>query len=297
MSSVAVTEDNEVSTGSPAVLVGGSLDPVPYTTGWAMQQTILKRRLARHRRQRTTGNNNNHDDSGEEEEDHDHLLLFQHDPVYTLGRGADENNLVFLQDDDNPDNEDNRRRLDRKARGPGSARLGIDDDDDANPVLAPNGVPVYRIERGGEVTFHGPGQLVAYPLLHLKRRPYRADLHWYLRSVEEVVVGLLRDDYDVVAVRDPIHTGVWVDGDKVAAVGVSASGWITTHGFAINVDPDLDTYFDTSVLLPCGIEGRGVTSLARVLTERGDGAHVPTVEDVAAATRRSFETVFGVATR
>ncbi|EEC51903.1 lipoate-protein ligase, partial [Phaeodactylum tricornutum CCAP 1055/1] len=157
----------------------------------------------------------------------DTVLLFEHAPVYTLGRGADENHLT------------------------------------ASPVLAPNGVPVYRVERGGEVTFHGPGQLVVYPLIDLTREPFQQDLHWFLRKVEEVVIQTLQA-YGIDGVRDEMNTGVWVDHRKVCAVGLSSSRWITTHGFALNICPDL-TYFDTSIILPCGIDGRGVTSIAQIL--------------------------------
>jgi lipoate-protein ligase B len=151
------------------------------------------------------------------------------------------------------------------------------------PVVAPNGAPVYRVERGGECTYHGPGQLVVYPMLDLtrRRRPRGGssgtggpDLHDYLRRIEGVVIRTLAE-YGVRGERDADHTGVWVGPSKVAAVGVSASRWITTHGFAINVRPDL-AYFDTSVILPCGIDGRGVTSLAEIMGESA----APTVLEV-----------------
>ena len=250
----------------------------------------------------------------------DRILLFEHNPVYTLGRGADENHLAFLDCD--PDGEDaaaeKRRKLSRKARGPGSARLAVDRlnssgvvpvDEDADvaalnaavdtlagccsPVYAPNDAPIYRVERGGEVTYHGPGQIVAYPLLDLREKPYKQDLHWYLRMVEEVVIETLKA-YDIEGCRDEENTGVWVGYDKVAAVGVSSSRWITTHGFAINVCPDLK-YFDTSVIIPCGIEGKGVTSISQILQERGIGEQLKLL-DVADTIVRSFEKVFGVST-
>jgi lipoate-protein ligase B len=111
----------------------------------------------------------------------------------------------------------------------------------------------------------------------LKRQPGKgADLHDYLRRIEEVVILTLRH-YGIRGSRDASHTGVWVGPHKVAAVGVSSSRWITTHGFALNVRPDL-TYFDTSVILPCGIDGRGVTSIAEILRYRGEPA--PTVSEV-----------------
>jgi lipoate-protein ligase B len=113
--------------------------------------------------------------------------------------------------------------------------------------------------------------------------------------VEEVVIETLRV-YDIEGYRDEDNTGVWVGDNKVAAVGVSSSRWITTHGFAINVDPDL-SYFDTSIIIPCGIEGKGVTSISKILRERGveESSH-PSLLEVADATIQSFERVFGVLT-
>ena len=249
--------------------------------------------------------------------DDDLVLLFEHAAVYTLGRGADENHLTFLQDAalDDP----RRVALSRKTRG--GARLSVDrqaesfllahndHDDEAAvvqhflnqqyqrqqepvQVLAPNGVPIYRVERGGEVTWHGPGQLVVYPLFDLKRAPFCADLHWFLRQVEEVIILTLQDAFDITAARDDVNTGVWAGRCKIAAVGVAASRWITTHGFALNVHPDL-AYFDTSVILPCGVEERGVTSIAQVLAERGE-TDIPSVEHVAQVVLAKMEQVFGV---
>lgn len=156
--------------------------------------------------------------------------------------------------------------------------------------MAPNGVPIYRMERGGEVTFHGPGQLVVYPLSDLRRPPYKQDLHWYLRMVEEVVIQTLLA-YDIKGNRDDINTGVWVGKEKVAAVGVT-SRWIMTHGFALNVSPNL-SFFDTSNIIPCGIEGRGVTSIEKILSE-GGSSDIPTIEDVATETLRNLEKVFDI---
>jgi len=166
-----------------------------------------------------------------------------------------------------------------------------------SPVVAPNGVPVYRVDRGGEVTFHGPSQLVVYPMLDLKdggrSGAYQADLHWYLRMIEEVIIQTLKH-YGIDGNRDEINTGVWVGKNKIAAVGISSSRWITTHGFALNVDPDL-SYFDTSVILPCGIEGRGVTSMGEVLRARNDETRrILCVTEVAAVVTKTMEKVFGV---
>lgn len=127
-------------------------------------------------------------------------------------------------------------------------------------------------------------------MVDLASPPYLRDLHWYLRMVEEVVMETLKH-YDIESSRDEINTGVWVGQDKIAAVGISSSRWITTHGFAINVQPDLE-YFDA--IVPCGIEDRGVTSIAKVVRDRGDERYIPTLVDVATVALCCFERVFGV---
>ena len=156
--------------------------------------------------------------------------------------------------------------------------------------MAPNDVPVYRVERGGEVTFHGPSQLVVYPIFNLRSPPARDDLHWYLRTLEQVIIDTLQH-YGIAGTRDEINTGVWVGQDKIAAVGIAASRWITHHGFALNVDPQL-SYFDTEFILPCGIEGRGVTSMAEIL--RGQDQPVPSLNDVAEVVKQQMRHHFDV---
>lgn len=147
----------------------------------------------------------------------DVLILLEHPAVYTLGTGA---KLDFIKFD-----------LDR------------------------SDYEVYRIERGGEVTYHCPGQVVAYPILNL--RYYQQDLHWYLRQLEEVIIRLLRI-YDLEGYRSPGLTGVWLEGFKVAAIGIKVRRWITMHGFSLNVCPDLSG-FDR--IVPCGIEDKPVGSI------------------------------------
>ncbi|MEB3229377.1 MAG: lipoyl(octanoyl) transferase LipB, partial [Leptolyngbyaceae bacterium] len=144
----------------------------------------------------------------------DGLLLLEHPPVYTLGQGA---SLAFLKHDPQ--------------------------------AMA---AEVCRIERGGEVTYHCPGQIVAYPILNLRR--YRQDLHWYLRQLEAVIIQVLQN-YGIQGERIEGLTGVWVEGYKVAAIGVKVSRWITMHGFALNVCPNLDGFGD---IVPCGISDRPV---------------------------------------
>jgi len=177
----------------------------------------------------------------------DTLLLLEHPHVITLGSSAESEHVLA--------DEAERRRL---------------------------GVEVFEVGRGGGVTYHGPGQLVAYPILDLK--PDRKDLHAYLRDLEEVLLRVAAD-HGVAAVRRPGLTGIWTPNGKLAAVGVRVSSpWITSHGVALNVNPDL-SWFDR--IVPCGIAGEGVTSLAR---ERGGDA---SVEAVATVFARRFREVFG----
>lgn len=153
----------------------------------------------------------------------DIFLLLEHPPVYTLGTGAD---VKFL-------------KFDPRA----SER------------------PVYRVDRGGEVTYHCPGQLVGYPIVNLNF--YRRDLHWYLRGLEEVMIRVL-DRHGLAGERIAGLTGVWVEGYKIAAIGIKATRWITFHGFSLNVCPDLTGF---GAIVPCGIEDKPVGSLQRFLPE------------------------------
>lgn len=151
----------------------------------------------------------------------DILLLLEHPPVYTLGTGA---SLKFLKFD-----------------------------------LIKTPYEVHRTERGGEVTYHCPGQLVGYPILNL--RYYQQDLHWYLRQLEEVIIKVLQK-YGLKGERVSGLTGVWVEGYKVAAIGIKVSRWITMHGFSLNVHPDLKGF---ERIVPCGIENKPLGSLDKLI--------------------------------
>jgi lipoate-protein ligase B len=125
--------------------------------------------------------------------------------------------------------------------------------------LNPHDVPVYRVGRGGDVTFHGPGQLVGYPLIDLTR--HGRDVHAYLRGLEAVLIETLAQ-FGLTAQRAKGLTGVWIEQQKIASIGVGVRRWVTCHGFALNVDPDL-TYF--SHIVPCGLAGVEITSMGEIL--------------------------------
>lgn len=181
----------------------------------------------------------------------DQLLLVQHPHVITKGRNAHESNILAP--------EAHLHRL---------------------------GVELHEADRGGDVTYHGPGQLVAYPILDL--RPDRCDLHRYVRDLESVLLATLRD-FGIEGHTVPGRTGVWVSRRgqaqaKIAAIGVRVARWITSHGIALNVTSDLD-YF--ALIVPCGLHNSAVTSLQEVLLE------APMLQDVARRFTAHFGTVFG----
>ena len=148
-------------------------------------------------------------------------------------------------------------------------------------VLAVEGVEIFEAGRGGDVTYHGPGQLVGYPIVDLK--PDRCDVHRYVRDIEEVMIGAAAA-FGVTAGRLSGLTGAWVGHDKLAAIGVRISKWVTSHGFAFNVNTTLDHF---NFIVPCGITDKGVTSLERLL-----GRPIP-MEEVEDAVEAEFRRVFG----
>jgi lipoyl(octanoyl) transferase len=156
----------------------------------------------------------------------------------------------------------------------------------AGHVLRPHGIDVFEVERGGDVTFHGPGQLVGYPILDLKA--YKQDLHWYLRTLEQALIDALAW-LDIPAERNPGYTGVWTRGGgrKIASIGIHVKQWVTWHGFALNVTTDL-SHFDR--IVPCGIQGVEMTSVER---ERGAGSREQLWEESVGAVVKGFEGAFG----
>ncbi len=166
-----------------------------------------------------------------------YFLFVEHPHVYTLGKSGDKGNLLVSE-----------------------------------AVLRERGASFFHINRGGDITYHGPGQIVGYPILDLEN--FFTDIHKYLRLLEEMVI-LTLSEYGLQGERSPGETGVWLEvgtprARKICAMGVRASRWVTMHGFALNVNTDL-SYFD--LMIPCGIRGKGVTSLSAEL-----GRHVPMAE-------------------
>ena len=154
------------------------------------------------------------------------FLLIEHPPVFTLGRGASRSHLL----------------VDKS-------------------VLEKEGIKVYEIERGGDITYHGPGQIVGYPIINLNF--WQKDVHLFLRSLEEVLIQFLKR-FKVEGFRLPPYTGVWVNQEtpqKIAAIGIAVKRWVTYHGFALNISTFLPHF---SYIVPCGISDKGVTSLERI---------------------------------
>jgi lipoyl(octanoyl) transferase len=176
----------------------------------------------------------------------DVLLYTEHEHVYTIGKGGDQNHLLASDDE-----------------------------------LSKDGTEVFRIDRGGDITYHGPGQVVGYPILDLNQ--YSPDIHKYLRHLEDVIIGML-STYGIPAGREEGMTGVWVAGEKIAAIGVKVSKWVTMHGFALNVNTDLQKF---ERIIPCGIFHKGVTSIQRILGKE------MSLHEVETRLTESFAAIFG----
>jgi lipoate-protein ligase B len=167
--------------------------------------------------------------------DEDFLLFLEHSPSLTVGRSGKLTNLLVSREE-----------------------------------LAGRGITLYSSDRGGDITYHGPGQLMVYPILDLRLRGQ--DIRRYVYEMQEVVIRVLRD-FSIIGERDPKYVGVWVGGNKICAIGVAVHRWITMHGLALNINTELDAF---SLINPCGIEDRGVTSLAKL---KGNPLPVPEVVD------------------
>jgi lipoate-protein ligase B len=176
----------------------------------------------------------------------DVFLLTEHEHVYTLGKSGDDNHVLASLEE-----------------------------------LRANDAELFHIDRGGDVTYHGPGQIVGYPILDLNH--YKPDIHLYLRNIEEVIIRSLAE-FQIHAGREEGMTGVWVEGEKIAAIGIKVSKWITMHGFALNVNTDLNRF---ERIIPCGIFHKGVTSMQKILR------HTVLLEEVHSIIIKNFCDVFG----
>ena len=174
----------------------------------------------------------------------DQLLLVEHFPVYTLGKNTPREHLLTKESDN---------------------------------------ISIIQTDRGGDITFHGPGQLVGYPILDLNQ--YKRSITWYMRELEQLIIDVLKE-YDINAERKKGLTGVWVKGKKIAALGVRISKWVTMHGFSLNINPDLKYY---QGIIPCGIKDYGVTSMADLL-----GNDVPDMSEIKDTLVQHFIAKFSV---
>jgi lipoyl(octanoyl) transferase len=176
----------------------------------------------------------------------DVIITVEHPPVYTLGKTGSTNHVLLSENQ-----------------------------------MAKQGISYYEIDRGGDITYHGPGQLVVYPIFDLNN--HYNDTHRYLRDLEETVIRTLKD-YGITSRRDEEFTGVWVGSEKICAIGIKVSRWITMHGLAFNINNDL-SYFDK--IIPCGIFHKGITSLAAILNKE------TSITDVSKKILTKFKEVFG----
>ena len=174
----------------------------------------------------------------------DQLLLVEHFPVYTLGKNTPREHLLTKESDN---------------------------------------ISIIQTDRGGDITFHGPGQLVGYPILDLNQ--YKRSITWYMRELEQLIIDVLKE-YDINAERKKGLTGVWIKGKKIAALGVRISKWVTMHGFSLNINPDLKYY---QGIIPCGIKDYGVTSMADLL-----GNDVPDMSEIKDTLVQNFIAKFSV---
>lgn len=239
--------DDIVSTRNVHLMDLSSSDPIPFHTAWDMQKEIVQHHIDRLKVEFEQRLPESQFVSSNTYVQKDCVIMLQHKPVYTLGTASDSNYI----------------KLDTKD-------------------LSSQGIDLVRIERGGEVTYHGPGQLTVYPILDL--RGYNKDIHWYMRALEEAILLALEKAGVHGALREDDVTGVWVQNKKVAALGVKVKRWVTMHGLAVNVDERSLQNFQG--IVPCGLEGREVACI-------NDFLDTPiSVEEFAVYLKEALELVF-----
>ena len=218
---------------------------IDYKTAWDYQEKLLQENIA------VKAANRNDPANAEQNSTKNYFILCEHNPVYTLGKSGNMNNVLMSETE-----------------------------------LSINNIDFFRTNRGGDITFHGPGQIVGYPILDLEK--YYTDIGKYLRNLEEIIILTLAE-YGIQGSRSPGETGVWLEPGvkgrerKICAIGVRCSRWITMHGFALNVNTDL-SYFNN--IIPCGISDKQVTSLEKELGMKQD------YEEVKEKVKNNFAKVF-----
>lgn len=215
-----------------------------YKEVWDYQEDMLKEKVAQKTQARNQSDQPDYAAAGVKND----LLFVEHPLVYTLGKTGHEEN-VLISDKEREE----------------------------------KGIEYFHINRGGDITFHGPGQIVGYPILDLEQ--FKPDLGWYLRNLEQVIIDTVAE-YGIDAGRSEGETGVWINPDhsrKICAMGIRCSRWVTMHGFALNVNTDLD-YFN--YIVPCGIQGKTATSIEKEI------GHTVDIEEVKEKLRKNFERVF-----
>jgi len=222
---------------------------INYKSAWDLQETILQKNVAI----KTNWRNQNTNKPISTLPTTHHLIFCEHEHVYTLGKSGDIGNVLLSENE-----------------------------------LDQQNIQFFKTNRGGDITYHGKGQLVGYPILDLEK--FKTDIGLYLRNIEEVIILSIKE-FGIIGQRSIGETGVWIDADipgkerKICAMGVRCSRWITMHGFALNVNTDLN-YF--SNIIPCGIQGKNVTSVEKEINHKVDP------EEMKNIVKQKFEKVFEV---
>lgn len=225
------------------------LGKAEYKEVWDFQEQLLAEKVEKKKLLRQSSDTPDYVAGGVQND----LFFVEHPLVYTLGKTGHESNMLLSEEE--------------------RASLGIE---------------YFHINRGGDITFHGPGQIVGYPIIDLEQ--FKTDLGWYLRSLEQVIIDTVAE-YGIVAGRSKGETGVWIEADekgrerKICAMGIRCSRWVTMHGFALNVNTDMNFF---NFIVPCGIQGKDATSIEKELGRPVD------MEEVKTKLKKHFARIFDV---